>query len=240
MELSIKISTNSNCTLNILDETPISNTGYLSNNVIVKNRFQYKDTISIDILVTNKVNSTSIDQSVFSIRKDVRESVSIPINFDGWFTIYHVVVPTKQWVLNSELGLYDTVYYSDGTHVYKYKNEKSTIVDLNEIINRNLEGTTISLIKKDYVSVCYLKKCYINLCQQLFQQNVIAECSAEKTNCELIFQRDLLWMTLNVIQYLTEFNQLAEAQRMIEQISGGCNGLCKQYLESPKRGCGCS
>jgi hypothetical protein len=30
---------------------------------------------------------------------------------------------------------------------------------------------------------------------------------------------------------MTELNQLAEAERIIEQLGRGCNGLCKQTFE---------
>jgi hypothetical protein len=119
------------------------------------------------MLVINNTTNSSIDKTVFSKRTTIRESVSIPISFDGWFTIYHIVLPTKEWFEreSSTLSLYETVYYSDGELVYKYINGKSTPVDLNELINRNIEGTTISRTYKDYISICYLKQCYINICQ---------------------------------------------------------------------------
>ena len=38
---------------------------------------------------------------------------------------------------------------------------------------------------------------------------------------------------------MTEFNQLAEAERIIEQI-GGCNGLCKsEFKQISNHECGC-
>ena len=65
----------------------------------------------------------------------------------------------------SAISLYDVVYYSDGLKVYKYIDNESVEVSIDEVINRNPERTTISIVTKNYVSVCYLKKCYINLCQ---------------------------------------------------------------------------
>ena len=142
----------------------------------------------------------------------------------------------------SSIPLYDAVYYTDGLKIYKYIDNESVAVSIDEVINRNPEGTTISIIKKNYVSVCFLKKCYVNLCQQLFKSNILTECSNfNKNNCELIFQRDLVWMALNVIHYYTELNQLAEAERIIEQLGRGCNGLCKSNESNvSKSGCGCS
>jgi len=48
----------------------------------------------------------------------------------------------------------------------------------------------------------------------------------------------MVWMAINVIKYLVEFNQFAEAQRLIERLSS-CNGLCGSNKSSRKGGCGC-
>ena len=53
------------------------------------------------------------------------------------------------------------------------------------------------------------------------------------------FARDLVWMAINVIKYLTECEQLAEVERIIETIKG-CNGLCvSSDVTSKTSGCGC-
>jgi hypothetical protein len=49
-----------------------------------------------------------------------------------------------------------------------------------------------------------------------------------------------VWMAINVISYLVEFKQLAEAQRVLERISS-CNGVCNNNSYKTKtNGCGCS
>lgn len=251
MELSIKVCTEAKCSVIIQDKTPIGDNGYIpeSQNTIAQNRFKYSETIAIDVLQLNKSTGAEIQDSIFSIRDKKESQIRIPVSFDGWFTIYHIVLPNATWFENelkktsaSAIQLYDVIYYSDGLRIYKYINEKSIEVTLDEVINRNTNGTTISITNKDYVSICFLRKCYINLCQQLFNLNLLTECyNSNDKDCELSYHRDLVWMTLNVIQYLTELNQLAEAERIIEQIGRGCNGLCKQTMErTSKSGCGCS
>lgn len=243
----IKVCTGAKCAVAISE----INTNYLKENstAIAKNKFRYSDTVSIDVLQLNKSTGLQIQNPVFTIRDSKINPVQLQVSFDGWFTICHIVIPNKQWFdkefeksTDSALNLYDTIYYSDGAKIYKYINNENTEVSVEELINRNIEDTTISIVKKDYVSVCFLRKCYVNLCQQLFNLNIISECSNnKKDNCDLIFQRDLIWMALNVIQYMTELNQLAEAERIIEQLGRGCNGLCKQTFEQlSKSGCGCS
>lgn len=63
--------------------------------------------------------------------------------------------------------MYESVYYTDGTNVYKYNpktRDTTQVTDLSEIIEINPVNTTISVTSKDYVSICFLTKCYINLC----------------------------------------------------------------------------
>lgn len=243
----IKVCTGAQCAVAITE----IDTHYLNetSTSIAKNKFRYSDTVSIDVLQLNRSTEQKVQNPVFTVRDSQVKPVQLPVSFDGWFTVCHIVIPNEKWFqrelkkeTGSALNLYNTVYYSNGAKIYKYINNEITEVSIEELINRNIEDTTISIVKKDYVSVCFLRKCYINLCQQLFNSNIISECSNNrKNNCDLAFQRDLIWMALNVIQYLTELNQLSETERIIEQLGRGCNGLCKQTFEQlSKSGCGCS
>ena len=58
-------------------------------------------------------------------------------------------------------------------------------------LERNVENTTISRICENYVSICFLKKCYISLCQKILNERCFSECP-EKMNVDsdLVFKRD--------------------------------------------------
>ena len=99
------------------------------------------------------------------------KSIDIPIGFDGWFSLVHLVIPNIEWfnkelekTEGSALGLYDIVYFSDGTDIYKYINGETSQVTIDDILEINTVNTTISRISRDFVSICFLRKCYINLC----------------------------------------------------------------------------
>lgn len=260
MELNIKVCTNNSCKVIVNDITSIGDQGYLpeNSNVTVKNRFRYSDTYSIDVLRLNKTTGPIVENQVITEHGDSPKDIELDIKFDGWFTVYHVVIPTIDWFnaeldksSGSALNLYNTVYYTNGQDIFKYIDGHSEYVDINELLEINAEGTTISITSKEYVSVCFLRKCFINLCQQIFRTKGLwgDGTGAAKSRCcpnkdavdsDLIFRRDLVWSALNVIKYMTEFNQLAEAERIIEQI-GGCNGLCKsEFRQMSQHGCGCS
>ena len=241
MELKIKILLNDSCKVVIQDVSE-----YLSEDFtgIVQDKFKLSDTVSIDVLQRNKTQETVYVNPIYNIGTTTSE---IPITFDGWFTIIHIVLPSKDWFeseLNKDtgsvLGLYDIVYYSDGSSIYKYINNTISEVTLDEILEINSSGTTISIISEDYVSICNLRKCYINLCQQIFNDRAFSSCWNNNVNSELTYKRDLLWMAINVIRYLTKCEQLAEVARIIEVIEG-CNGLCTSSDATNKiSGCGCN
>lgn len=243
MELNINILTDNKCKLIIKDLSE-----YLpeSSDTITKGKFKFSETISIDVLSHNK-QQESVNKSILYSAHETNDPRQMPVTFDGWFTITHIVLPSKEWLDNelkkseaSSIGLYSLIYVSDGSNIYKYSSEQLQAVKIDELLEVNTVDTTISRVQKEYVSICYLRKCYINLCYQIFNNRGLAPCFEKNdVNSELVYKRDLLWMSLNVIKYLTQFNQLAEAERIIEKITG-CNGLCTSHNIQQTHGCGCT
>ena len=244
MELNINVTTSDNCKIMVSDIST-----YLAEDFsgTVKGKFKYSDTVSIDVLQHNKTTETVYRDPVYT-KHDTLQPINIPVEFDGWFDVIHLVLPSIEWFNReidksegSALGLYDLVYFSDGIDIYKYLDGNVSQVTINEVLEVNPINTTISKPNRDYVSICFLRKCYINLCQQIFEDRGFSRCwNKNKVDSELIYKRDLVWMAINVIKYLTECKQLAEVERIIETIQG-CNGLCvSSNLTSKTNGCGCS
>ena len=244
MELNINVTTSNNCKIIVSDIST-----YLAEDFsgTVKGKFKYSDTVSIDVLQHNKTTETVYRDPIYT-KHDTLQPINIPVKFDGWFDVIHLVLPSIEWFNReidksegSALGLYDLVYFSDGIDIYKYLDGNVSQVTINEVLEVNPINTTISKTNRDYVSICFLRKCYINLCQQIFEDRGFSHCwNKNKVDSELIYKRDLVWMAINVIKYLTECEQLAEVERIIETIQG-CNGLCvSSNLTSKTNGCGCS
>ena len=244
MELNINVTTSDNCKIMVSDIST-----YLAEDFsgTVKGKFKYSDTVSIDVLQHNKTTETVYRDPIYT-KHDTLQPINIPVEFDGWFDVIHLVLPSIEWFNReidksegSALGLYDLVYFSDGIDIYKYLDGNVSQVTINEVLEVNPINTTISKTNRDYVSICFLRKCYINLCQQIFEDRGFSRCwNKNKVDSELIYKRDLVWMAINVIKYLTECEQLAEVERIIETIQG-CNGLCvSSNLTSKTNGCGCS
>lgn len=246
MELTLLIETEESCNFKLLDTT-CGDSGYLpeSSQGFVKDRFKFKDTIGIVQIVLNKTTGLEVVQDSTFIGHYVSSDwTTFSNNFDGWFTINYIVLPTKEWFDSNQdnLSNYTYVYYSDGTYIYKYYEGESTQATFEEVLEVNTVDTTISRTEEQCVSICYLKKCFINICKQIFDLRGFSKCLTKgNVDSSLIYNRDLIWMTINIISYFTEFGQLSEAQRIIELLEEGCNGICKSYNREPNQsGCGCS
>lgn len=245
---SINVITNESCNIYIED------TSAYPTEVGGKHQFRYSDTMSIYMLRHNKIQENVIEKIIFSKHTD-NSLVQMPINIDGWFSVLAFVLPTKEWFEanrgSSIVGLYDLVYYTDGTTIYKYcakTGEDPVAIPLDELmeINPQTGRYTVYSIEQDYVSICFLRKCYINLCKQILENRGFTSCwNKNNIDSELVYKRDLVWMAINVITYLTETHSecnptLAEVERITETIQG-CNGLCTpSNLTSNNNGCGCS
>ena len=208
------------------------------------NCFRKSDTQSIVIASINKLKGEEVATSTIGN--------IINIDRDGWLTIYYLVLPTKEWFIRASkasniLDLYDIVYYVSKGNVYWYQSntqEFGQVHQLQELIDLaqlpNVK-TTLSYAKADRVSIFNLEKCYINLCQQIFESRGFSQCyNKNNIDSELIYKRDLVWMAINVIKYLAECNQPYEVERIIELLYS-CNGVCgDKKVRSNGKGCGCS
>lgn len=247
----INITTSDSCKVLIQDITkyvPEDRSGY------GKYEFKYSDTMSVSFLKLNKLEENIIKDYTVTRHINQDDYITLPVKFDGWFTVTYIVLPTQEWfdkelakTEGSYLANYSIVYYTDGTTFYKYRNGISTAVALQEIIEINPINTTILKTQKDYVSICFLRECYINLCKQIFNSRGLSQCqSRQNIDSELIYKRDLVWMAINVIKYLAEKHSetnptLSEVQRIIEIITS-CNGICPSTsnYKTINNGCGCS
>lgn len=214
----------------------------------VVNQFKYSQTVTIDMIQLIKINENEIIKSIITSHSTDVPEISVPFNKDGLFKVTHIILPTTAW-LESELqntenilDLYSTIYVSDGLKVYKYINGSLVECPILELVERNIEGTTISSTEKSTFSICYLSKCFVTLCNEILNKN-LTKCKSKNSDLEdLIFKRDFVWMTINVIKYLIDLGQLLEAQRILEE-SSACNGICYSTMNSlvtgRSSGCGC-
>lgn len=184
-----------------------------------------KESISLGYIKTEL--QPSDPDSFDYIAQESNEISSFQLPNDGKFTIYHIILPNQKWYnkFNSHdlFTNYSYVYYYDGKQIKKTRDgETIEDADLLEVATRNSVGTTIFKASKVDFSTCFLMNCFLNYCKIIFKQN--------KNKCivkddAIIFKRDFIWMTLNIIKYYLDFGQMEEAQRLLEEVMS-CNGFC--------------
>ena len=177
------------------------------------NGLDRENTVSLYIVQANRSSSSKI--IYYKLIQNDSEQRTIELDpTDGYLQFCHIVLPLEAYKGSS-------IYYSDGRYVYK---NGERLNDLQELVEIN----TNEFVRHNhnFFSVFHLRKCYVSLCQKIFNDRGFDRCFNGKVDSSLIYKRDLVWAALNVIQYMIDFNQLAEAQRLLERING-CNGLLK-------------
>lgn len=173
----------------------------------------------IQVFLLKLTTSTSTSTEMF-IKSESTQTVAFNNTKDGFYTLCKVTIP-----LDEE----STTYYKKGKY---YHNGES--VSLQELLDMKDPGVEIEY---DYFfSTCNLKKCFVKICQEIFNSKATICGKQNSVDSSLIYKRDLIWSALNVIQYMAEMDQMCEAQRLLEEITA-CNGLCPQ--DQTSSGCGC-
>lgn len=265
MEFNINVNTNLSGKIIIEDYSREYNQ-YFSETSDVQTPEQYKYSESKTIDVLTKVDLSGNEQIVkylihnhdqlipdpTDLTNEIYdlEKTTIFLNKDGYYKIYHIILPTMDWYentynnyINSDKQTISQIYIIDDNNIFKYNDEELEPVELEELICRNIDGTTIKKCIIDVFYTGFLQECYINYCKQLFQKltkNCNHDCIPENIK-EITYIRDFLWMTLNIIDYNISCNQYIEAQRLLELVNY-CGGFCKnQKLNiNANEDCGCS
>lgn len=179
---------------------------------------EYDPTENIYVRVSNYIKPTEIEDLINN-NDTTYDSEESNYGYDD------------QAIIGGYFVVNDIIYYKD-------INGDCREVSVQELLE--VDDNKIILYKeiKNFFSVCQLRKCYIALCQKIFNAKANSRCFDNKIDSQLIYRKNLVWSALNVIQYMVDSNQLAEAERLLERISG-CNGLCANINISGED-CGCN
>lgn len=151
------------------------------------------------------------DQVIIKTKES--DQVLFNTSFDGIYDIMTIKVPIDP--------VSNNYYYLNGKF---YNGEQEiTIMDL-------LDSKELDIKVEKYFNKCKLRQCYIDICYKIFNQS--SNNCGKGIDSNLLYIRDLIWMSLNVIDYMVEMEQYDEAERLLDRVTG-CNGLCKSS------NCGC-
>lgn len=212
-------------------------------------------TLSIEYTKTNIDNSISYIYLIYNsetpsinevgcFNDDSVLPLEVSLSKDGYYTISSITLINQEQAEQKVAVQYNDkelyLYSINGSIKYNTEDDE-TIRDITNdmLLNILLNNEIESIQNINYISVCLLKQCYISICQKILNTQLCSRCKIDNLEMnDLRYKRDIIWMSLNVIQYLVEFCQLYEAHRIIEQLTN-CNGICKNEFRTSK-GCGCS
>ena len=247
MKLSVEIKPDFKGTISITDYTRgITPEEYISEEqdqeegLISYHKFKYSQTCTINVLKYISVKEEQLLNVFYSPHIHESDSIRIPLDRDGFYAIYHLVLPTIEWLdvaKGDDLKHYNLIYVTDGHQIYKYYDGNLFVVNPIEVIEVNPYNTTISISNFEIFSIDWLKHCYASASRQIMD--------AYRGKCPTIdstmkFNRDFLWMTINVIEYYLEWGMYSEAQMVLEDLR--CHQFCPESTEiskDKKSPCGC-
>lgn len=207
--------------------------------------FLYNNTVTIDILESTKINTTSM---LYAIDKhDLEYSQNtFDMKQDGLYKVSHIIIPTATWLAHNtvESTEYDYAYYFDNEVIYKWNNITSVWVAFDsideavtELVAVNMNLTLNMLVSyKNTFNLANLNKCFLNVCNEILTKG-IRGCT-KSVDQDIIWKRDFIWMSLNVMKYYLDLGKIYEAQRTLENIQY-CGGICESITINTNN-CGCN
>lgn len=202
--------------------------------------FKYSHTCTINILIYHSTKGDYLVDTLYSQHDAVSESIRVRLPQDGYYHLYHIVLPTVEWlksVKDLDLSYYNGIYVTDGYYIYKYFNDNIQKIDPLEVLEINPRNTTISIVMFKVFNIDGLKKCYASASRKILD-NYVGKCSSISDIDK--FNRDFLWMTINVISYYLEWNKYNDAQIVLEDLK--CHNFCPDSIgpfKNEKVSCGC-
>ena len=243
MNLSVEIKPDLQNTISITDLTQ-ETSEYIAEDIeevlLHYYNFKYSETCTINVVKAITSKQEELLNVFYSDHLTESDSIRVILPRDGFYSVDHLVLPTLDWlekVKLQDLSEYLFIYVTDGTQVYKYIDGKLELTDIEEITEVNPERTTISISRFKVFNMDGLKQCYTQAALKILN-NAVTRCKT--VDDEIRFNRDFLWMTINVINYYLEWDKYSEAQIVLENL--GCTNLCPEpngNYDTPKSGCGC-
>jgi hypothetical protein len=223
----------------LTDETTVSIRNYT---------FLQSATINAITSIKSDLTETLDTYGVVTHETGVVDESDFDMSTDGLYKVTHIILPTDTWltlaISKNGISTYTLIYYYDTTAkvIKKYTSGVSTEVTIDELLEVNAsDTTTIIRADKNTFCLCRLNQCFYKLCKALFS-SLPSKCYNKlDENKSMIYNRDIIWMAINIIKYLIEQSQYYEAQRILEEVTQ-CGSICNNIIvdKNSGGGCGCS
>lgn len=212
--------------------------------------FKYSSSVTVNVLMQIGTKEITFIDAIIHEHKKVDgvfedDQCTYTLKKDGYYIIDHFIFPTMDWynwyktqASEEYKNQINRIYIIDEGVIKKEVDGELVETTLREVLEMNIENASIARETINNIFTGNLQQCYINYCKRLFD-SLLNKCLTSEYSND-IYARDFIWMTLNIIDYLVQFEQYMEAERIIEEFSS-CGGFCNSSQFTPKHhGCGCS
>lgn len=188
--------------------------------------YAYNETISVNVIIP--IDSEE-NENWNNIKQDINEHISeydhsiVKLDKDGLYKVIRLIVP----IINK--GEYNGIVAEKIKEEWIFK-LGSEEVDIKEIIQNDEIEKYIDYQYTFFLQ--HLKNCYFGKVQSYLEDYC-------KNKCELNNDTNLIWMGINVIQYLLDLGRIFEAQAILEKLQD-CGGICTTTKKNFNYACGCS
>ena len=164
-------------------------------------------------------------------------SINLKPTSDGFYKSYRVTLDTTA----TQVELFYR-YDEETNTLYKSINgaPEQIVNDIMEVIliNPLYTGTNVTKYGTLLVEFCQLYECYIDHIKLLLEICCGDKCVDHYIHSQLIYERDFIWMTIEILKYLLERKEINKAGNLINRFLG-CNNMCHNIKNSiaNRRGC---
>lgn len=189
--------------------------------------------IHIDTGSVNPTYASNFTPTVYTLIKD------------GTYTARRYFIPSIEFYnANHTNSIYNgkTMYYYDGADIYKIISSVATKIILSDFVLEDLTDANVIYTDNAFISLCKNNNCYFTIMSTILDLTLI-DCEDSNEFARLSSNRDLLYMSLEVIKYLQDQNNITQIQKLIESLDA-CALLCtttskKTSSTNSNTNCGC-
>ncbi len=208
-------------------------------NVLLYNRYANTPLISNPSDTSYIIASEDVDNNTYA--NNFIPSV-YSLGKDGSYTINRYFIPSLEfYTANHTNSIYDgkDMFYMDNEIIYKIIDSTATPITVTAFINSPFSNSDVIYVSTTFISTCLTNACYFKVLSTILDINIGACEMTNKLN-ELVQLRDLIYMTLEVIKYLKDQNNITQVQKLIDALDI-CGGICATALY-PRTfsNCGCN
>lgn len=254
LDISISLQENGTSGFILKDLTNVQDFGFANaSNAINSEYLRVNDITIVDFVTYNRLSDPETVPFIYpvnSLAEYRRYALDYKAERDGWYTISHLIVPKLSWFIQI-----NKAYVEDGTY-YFYNQDNATFVraiksgeDIAYTSNIDpylvyvaIDNPTTIGVEEDIFIIGRLEACFEEKIKAILYGKLYTRCQTPNDRDTIFRDRDMVWMTLELLKYLIRYCKYSEAQRILEMVDS-CNGFCNntKYRDGYKfnKGCNC-